>query len=91
MMIAAHDNTIDRVKRQYQLENLWYPEVIAVHPSLQARGLGKKVMGWVLDYAEHDPIIFKCTGESNISFHKRLGFEVVEEVELDEDDNAVRS
>ncbi|RHZ65810.1 GNAT family N-acetyltransferase [Aspergillus thermomutatus] len=89
-MMAAHNDAIDRVKKQYQLKNLWYLEVIAVHPSLQARGLGKKVMGCVLDYAKHEPIVLECTSESNISFYMSLGFEVVDEVELVDDDEAVR-
>jgi ribosomal protein S18 acetylase RimI-like enzyme len=89
-MMATHEQTIARIKTEYQLQNVWYLEVVAVHPSLQGRGLGKKVMRSVLDFVRNEPVILECTRESNIGFYKTLGFQVVEEVELVEGNEAVR-
>ncbi|KAL6230958.1 hypothetical protein BDW75DRAFT_234007 [Aspergillus navahoensis] len=90
MMMNSHDTVIDRIKKLDRLHDLWYLEVVAVHPALQGRSLGKKAMASVLDYVNHDPIVLECTSESNIPFYQKLGFKVVEEVELIEDGEAVR-
>lgn len=85
-----HDQAIARIKKLHQLRDVWYLEVVAVHPSLQGRRLGKKAMTSVLDYINHAPIVLECTSESNLPFYRKLGFEVVEEVELMESGEAVR-
>lgn len=86
----SHDKTISRVKKLHKLCDVWYLEVVAVHPSLQGRSLGKKAMAWVLEYINNTPILLECTSESNIPFYQKLGFEVVEEVELMEGGEAVK-
>lgn len=87
--MEAHKNAIDRIKAQHHT-NVWYLEVVAVHPSLQSRGLGAKAMQWVLDYIGHETIVLECTSESNIKFYERFGFRVVEEVSLADEDGAVK-
>ncbi|KAL3496403.1 GNAT family N-acetyltransferase [Aspergillus germanicus] len=81
-MMATHEKTIARVKTEYNAQDAWYLEVVAVHPSLQGRGLGKRAMRSVLDFVQDEPVILECTRESNVGFYRSLGFEVVEEVEL---------
>lgn len=61
-------------------------EVIAVHPSLQSRGLGGTVMSSILEYAADNPIYLECTRQENIGFYESFGFRVVEEVELVDDE-----
>lgn len=89
ILMNAHNNAIDKIKAQH-VQNVWYLEVVAVHPSLQSRGLGAKVMQWILDFIEHDAIMLECTSESNMNFYKRFGFRVVEEVSLEDEDGAVK-
>lgn len=40
----AHERVVTNVKDTYRISDLWYLEVIAVHPYLQGRGLGKKAL-----------------------------------------------
>jgi ribosomal protein S18 acetylase RimI-like enzyme len=89
-MMATHEESMGRIKMQYQVPNLWYLEVIAVDPDWQGRGVGKKAMCSVLELVQDEPIVLECTSETNISFYQRLGFEVVEEVELEAGDEAVK-
>ncbi|KAL4988796.1 hypothetical protein BDW68DRAFT_186866 [Aspergillus falconensis] len=89
-MMDSHDKAIDRIKKLRRLHDFWYLEVVAVHPALQGRSLGKKAVASVLDYINHEPIVLECTSESNVPFYQKLGFEVVEEVELVEGGEAVR-
>ncbi|RAK95301.1 GNAT family N-acetyltransferase [Aspergillus ibericus CBS 121593] len=90
IMMTSHDEAIARVEMLHQLRDVWYLEVIAVHPSLQGRRLGKKAMNSVLDYINHEPVVLECTSEDNIPFYQKLGFETVEEVDLTENGEAVR-
>jgi predicted N-acetyltransferase YhbS len=62
--------------------NVWYLEVVAVHPSLQGRGIGGEAMKCVLEQVKGDPLVLECTERSNIRFYEKLGFECVEEVVL---------
>jgi ribosomal protein S18 acetylase RimI-like enzyme len=67
---------------------MWYLEVIAVHPSLQARGIGGGVMNSILEHVKNQPIYLECTRQENIGFYESFGFQVVDEVELvDEEQN----
>ncbi|KAJ5708345.1 Acyl-CoA N-acyltransferase [Penicillium malachiteum] len=63
-------------------KSLWYLEVIAVHPSLQFRGIGGKAMHWILEHVQEQPIYLECTRRENVGFYESFGFEVVDEVEL---------
>jgi ribosomal protein S18 acetylase RimI-like enzyme len=78
--MQTHDATMCRVSSHHA--NVWYLEVVAVHPSLQGRGLGGEAMRCVLEQVKGDPIVLECTERSNISFYRKLGFECVEEVVL---------
>jgi ribosomal protein S18 acetylase RimI-like enzyme len=71
-----------KLRSRYEDTRLWYLEVVAVHPSLQSRGLGGSVMRWIIEYTQNQPIVLECTRESNVPFYERYGFKVVEEVEL---------
>ncbi|KAJ5280804.1 hypothetical protein N7478_006176 [Penicillium angulare] len=70
---------------RYSKEKLWYLEVIAVHPSLQSRGIGRKAMTWVLEHIKDEPIYLECTRIDNIGFYEGFGFEVVEKVEIEDE------
>jgi GNAT superfamily N-acetyltransferase len=89
-MMATHEETMARIKMQYPVPNLWYLEVIAVDPNWQGRGVGKKAMCSVLELVQDEPIVLECTSETNIGFYRKLGFEVVDEVQLAQGDEAVK-
>jgi ribosomal protein S18 acetylase RimI-like enzyme len=89
-MMATHEESMGRIKMQYQVPNLWYLEVIAVDPNWQGRGVGKKAMCSVLELVQDEPIVLECTSETNIGFYRKLGFEVVDEVQLAQGDEAVK-
>ncbi|KAF9886872.1 hypothetical protein FE257_010995 [Aspergillus nanangensis] len=89
-MMNSHKLMMDRIKSIHHLDNVWYLEVLAVHPSLQSRGLGGKAMNWLLDYINHEPLVLECTSEKNIGFYEALGFRVVEEVNLADNEGAVK-
>lgn len=81
-LMAAHDIGLDLIKRRYSRSEIWYLEVIAIHPLLQSCGLGKLVMQEIFRYAQDQCIALECTSESSIPFYEKLGFSVVQDVEL---------
>ncbi|RAH47198.1 GNAT family N-acetyltransferase [Aspergillus brunneoviolaceus CBS 621.78] len=88
-LMKSHENSLNAIRKRYDVNDLWYLEVLAVHPSLQGRGLGSMAMQWVLDRVQDSPIFLECTAEQNVKFYEKLGFEVVEKVDLtDEKDIA---
>ncbi|KAB8264782.1 putative GNAT family N-acetyltransferase [Aspergillus pseudonomiae] len=89
ILLDAHDTALKRITTRYNIPDPWYLEVVAVHPTLQGRGLGKIMMERVLDYVGHTPIVLECTAEQNLGFYTTLGFEVVEKVELADNGGAV--
>lgn len=80
--MEAHNSCMDMIRRQYSRSEVWYLEVIAIHPLLQSCGLGKIVMQEILQYAKGQCIFLECTSEHSRSFYEKLGFSVVQEVEL---------
>ncbi|KAH8698740.1 GNAT family N-acetyltransferase [Talaromyces proteolyticus] len=81
-LLAAHETGFLKLRSQHKSSNLWYLEVIGIHPFLQSCGLGKRVMQQVFKYTENSCIALECTRESNIPFYEKLGFQVVDEVKL---------
>jgi ribosomal protein S18 acetylase RimI-like enzyme len=78
--MARHTSGKQALQTQYP--KLWYLEVIAVHPSLQSRGLGGAVMRAILEQVAGNPIFLECTRQENIAFYEGFGFKTIEEVEL---------
>ncbi|XHG09638.1 hypothetical protein AWENTII_012684 [Aspergillus wentii] len=85
-LLTSHDIMMDEIRARYAVDDVWYLEVLAVHPLLQSRGMGSKSMQWLLEYVDNSPIFLECTSERNVKFYERWGFEVVEEVELGEEE-----
>lgn len=90
ILMDAHNRVISNVQPKYYVPDLWYLEVIAVHPHLQGRGLGRKALCSALDHTSNGPVILECTRQDNVAFYERMGFKVVEEVELEESGAAVK-
>ena len=82
-MMEKHHEARAMVEKQYPGLDMWYLEVIAVHPLLQGKGYGTKAMESILDFTKRDAMVLECTVESNLPFYRRFGFEVVHEVVLD--------
>ncbi|OKP00429.1 hypothetical protein PENSUB_7886 [Penicillium subrubescens] len=79
-LMARHTSGKKALQARYP--KLWYLEVIAVHPSLQSRGLGGAVMRAILEQVAGNPIFLECTRQENIGFYEGFGFKTIEEVEL---------
>ncbi|PIG89344.1 GNAT family N-acetyltransferase [Aspergillus arachidicola] len=89
ILLDAHDRALKMITTRYNVKDPWYLEVVAVHPSLQGRGLGKVMMERILDYVGHAPVVLECTAERNVGFYTTLGFQVIEKVELADSGEAV--
>ncbi|MEQ1505579.1 MAG: GNAT family N-acetyltransferase [Myxococcota bacterium] len=64
----------------------WHVHMMVVQPSVQGRGIGGRLLGAVLDRtADLDPgrpTVLTTHSERNVTFYRRLGFEVTERREL---------
>jgi ribosomal protein S18 acetylase RimI-like enzyme len=83
--MEKHDESVKLLEATFPKQELWYLEVIAVHPSLQSRGVGGGVMRWALEHMHNEPVYLECTREENIGFYQSFGFKVAEVVEMFED------
>jgi ribosomal protein S18 acetylase RimI-like enzyme len=88
-LIQVHGTALDRIKSKYKVDHLWYLEVIALHPSLQNRGLGRKTMEWVLNHIGQQPVALECTAEQNVKFYEKLGFVTSEVAHLSDAEGSV--
>eukprot|EP00041_Stephanoeca_diplocostata_P013913 m.249056 g.249056 ORF g.249056 m.249056 type:complete len:249 (+) comp19513_c1_seq1:180-926(+) len=53
-------------------------ERMVVHPSKQGKGVGTRCLGSVLDVEQQSrPVLLNTQEERNVTFYKRLGFEVI--------------
>lgn len=87
-LFAANKKGFKSAQAQYLEKRMWYLEVVAVHPSLQSRGIGGGVMMCILEHVGDQPVYLECTRRDNVGFYEKFGFQVVDEVELlDEEQN----
>ena len=58
---------------------------MAVNPSLQGRGYGKKLFNFLSELVDADgcSAYLECCGERNTAFYSKFGYEVVESVLLE--------
>lgn len=88
--MKVHDEALQRIKDGYKLRRMWYLEIVALHPSLQNRGLGRRVMESVVEFVGDEPIALECTAEENVRFYEKLGFATSEVAELSDEKGSVR-
>lgn len=64
----------------------WYLHTLAIRPERQRRGYGSILIGPGLERADSDglPCYLETQRESNIPFYRRFGFELVEEIRLED-------
>ncbi len=73
------------LERVHPRERHWYLSVIGTDPREQGRGHASELIEPVLERcdAEGLPAYLESSKEGNVSFYRRFGFEVVEEVQVD--------
>jgi GNAT superfamily N-acetyltransferase len=75
---------IARLNASRPREPHWYLPTIGVDPERQSRGIGEALMRPVLERcdAEGTPAYLESTRPRNLIFYGRLGFEIVDELEV---------
>lgn len=75
-----------RAEQLNHAERCWFLLALAVDPSSQGQGLGRAIVQPVLDRADHEsvPCYVETVKRDNLSFYRRLGFEIVYEARLDD-------
>ncbi|KAE8349617.1 hypothetical protein BDV28DRAFT_140902 [Aspergillus coremiiformis] len=83
MFHRAQENSYRLVQKRLRPgQKLWYLQTLAVDPSLQGRGVGKRIMQAIFQLIGHQPLILECSREANVGFYQSLGFEVIDTITL---------
>jgi GNAT superfamily N-acetyltransferase len=71
------------IDRLHIREPHWYVSVLGVHPASQGTGLGRALLDTPLAWADRDrlPTYLETANERNLTFYRRFGFEVVQQVD----------
>ena len=71
-------------KKVLMPEPHWYVSAIGVQPERQGQGVGTALMQHAITRADGDgvPIYLETESESNVAFYRKLGFAVIEEIEV---------
>ncbi|KAH7259290.1 uncharacterized protein BKA55DRAFT_592054 [Fusarium redolens] len=91
IMMDSHNDFEARIKKKYPPNSLHYLEIAAVKPDAQGMGVGKTIMQWVVQKIGDSPCYIECTDKKNVAFYVKYGFEVVEEKELVDEEDAMPS
>ncbi|KAG4281739.1 hypothetical protein FPRO06_10643 [Fusarium proliferatum] len=89
IMMDSHNDFEQRIKEKYPPNSLYYLEIAAVRPDAQGMGVGRTIMQWVVQELGDDPCYIECTDKKNVAFYAKYGFEVVEEAELVDEEDAM--
>lgn len=75
-----------RVEALHPQEPHWYLETLGTEPERQRRGIGSALLGPVLRQADEEGVrcYLESSKEQNLPFYRRHGFEVTQEVRLEE-------
>lgn len=83
-MMASHFTHIAKHSKGFPPNSVWYIEVLAVHPSKQGHGIGRKLLEHIFEISNNAPLYLECTEESNVPFYEKMGFKVVEVIDLND-------
>jgi len=74
------------ISKHHPREAHWYLQTLAVRPSAQRSGVGTALIAPGLARADADSVgcFLETQRESNIPFYRRLGFELTDEISLDD-------
>ncbi|KLP00474.1 uncharacterized protein Y057_6164 [Fusarium fujikuroi] len=89
IMMNSHNDFEQRIKEKYPPNSLYYLEIAAVRPDAQGMRVGRTIMQWVVQELGDDPCYIECTDKKNVAFYAKYGFEVVEEAELVDEEDAM--
>jgi GNAT superfamily N-acetyltransferase len=72
------------VDRRHPSEDHWYLALLATDPSVRGRGMGTALMQPVLTQCDSSgvPAYTETQKEENVSWYRRVGFDVIDEVRL---------
>ncbi|RBQ77176.1 hypothetical protein FVER14953_13939 [Fusarium verticillioides] len=87
-MMESHNAFEERIKKKYPPNSLYYLEIAAVRPDSQGMGVGRTIMQWVVQELGASPCYIECTDQKNVAFYLKYGFELVEEAELVDEEDA---
>jgi hypothetical protein len=75
---------LDEEKKNFEIHPHMYLAVLGVSQKNQRKGYGGKMLRALIEMAENQglPIYFETQTEGNVVFYKKLGFEVMKEIEL---------
>ncbi|KAG5802390.1 hypothetical protein H9Q74_013023 [Fusarium xylarioides] len=89
IMMESHNDFEERIKKKYPPNSLYYLEIAAVRPDTQGMGVGRTIMQWVVQNLGDNPCYIECTDKNNVAFYIKYGFELVEETELVDEEDAM--
>ncbi|KAG9498000.1 hypothetical protein J7337_010876 [Fusarium musae] len=89
IMMESHNDFEERIKKKYPPNSLYYLEIAAVRPDTQGMGVGRTIMQWVVQELGDNPCYIECTDKKNVAFYVKYGFELVEEAELVDEEDAM--
>jgi ribosomal protein S18 acetylase RimI-like enzyme len=74
------------LQRHHPSEPHWYLEVLSIDPAHQRQGHGATLMAPALARCDADrvPAFLETNRESNLPYYRRFGFELTEEISLDD-------
>jgi GNAT superfamily N-acetyltransferase len=77
---------LNEVDRRHPVEPHWYLALLATDPAAQGRGLGTSLLGPVLDRCDSEgiPAYTETQKHENVSWYRRSGFVVIDEIRLDQ-------
>lgn len=75
---------VSAIEHIHPREAHWYLGVVGTDPSHQRQGVGSALLAPVLERCDRDyvPAYLESSKESNLSFYRRLGFEVTRTLDL---------
>ncbi|KAH7174251.1 uncharacterized protein B0J16DRAFT_417789 [Fusarium flagelliforme] len=82
LMMEAHEEFQNRMRKKYPPNSLYYLEIAAVKPDTQGMGVGKAIMEWVISEVGNFPCFLECTDKKNVGFYEKFGFRLVKETKL---------
>jgi len=74
------------MRRHHLREPHWYLAILGTVPEAQGRGIGSAMIRPILDLCDEQrrPAYLESSKESNIPFYQRQGFEVVDEIRIED-------
>jgi len=79
-ILRKNDDFSEELHKKLAPDPHWYLSVIGIDPKHQGKGIGRRMISFMINYIDHKTIFLETNSEKNVNLYKHFGFRILHKV-----------